>query len=118
MAPAIAAHTRPLALQRSHAYVNPVGVDVQVPLPTVRRVPTGAAAGSAGCTRAAGVPGATIGPTSPAYPLVVPVESVARTVSPIVAPTSRAVSRNADAVAPEIELQRAPSALQRYHWKR
>src|SRR5687767_11874025 len=36
----------------------------------------------------------------------------------MVLPTSRAVSRYPAAVAPEMELQRAPSALQRYHWKR
>ena len=83
-----------------------VGEPDQVPGVTVKAWPTLAVPASVGCTVGASV--AVFAATSPArelYAGVVPVASVARTVSPIVWPTSAATCVYVPFVEPWIELQ-------------
>ena len=89
VAPATAVQSRPFALQRSHAYLSVAGVALHVAASTLSPCPTIGSPLSGGCFVATGVaPAAATRPASGAYAAVVPVVSVARTVSPIVWPTS------------------------------
>ena len=116
VAPATAVQSRPFALQRSHAYLSAAGIEVQVAASAFRPCPTIGSPLSGGCFVATGAaPGAATSPASGAYAVVVPVLSVARTLSPIVWPTSFRTSVYVPFVAPWIELQCAPFGSHRYH---
>src|SRR5436305_8067524 len=85
-APVTSTQARPFGLQRSHEYVSAPGLPVHAPAFTVSDWPTVAFPLSDGCRVAASAPVAATMPATDAYAVAVPVESVACTVSPSVAP--------------------------------
>jgi hypothetical protein len=114
LAPAIATHARPYALQRSHEYVMPVGVAVQIPEVTVSFDPVAAVPATIGRPMFASAPAAAMGPMRFAFAATVPVESFAVTTSPSVLPTSELVSGYVGS-EPFTRAQLLPAASQRSH---